>query len=104
MKHYYLDHTGGIFGSDSFLTGRQLYCGDCDDYDVYLGRFKSSAEAYYAYRDFRGFKLVGNGHDLNEMEVLGEKIITLKKENDELKQIIHHLRSQLAERDELMED
>lgn len=56
MKHWYMSHLGHLYSSDKRYTDKELYCELCEDYDTYLGKFKTKKEAEKAYNKYLGLE------------------------------------------------
>lgn len=46
MKYWYESHLdGSIYSSDTKIPAKRLFCEQCGDCDLYLGRFETEEEA-----------------------------------------------------------
>lgn len=73
MKYYYIDHMGGIYDTDEPRDVEDLHCEQCGDYDVYLGLFVTSEEAYKAYCEYCGSSLTEEEEECIVSELLEEE-------------------------------
>lgn len=49
--YIYENHTGGLYTDDEYFDLDDLYCEACNDYDWYLGRADTAAEAWDLLKD-----------------------------------------------------